>query len=289
MNVNPRRIFKAGREKKIFEVTDSLQVNTFSNTNGVIGSTIHGKMSRINFTLIDVTKGTKGDAIILKFNFKVKEWKQLAKAISVGGNAFMENNKYGWSFTKANPYKKMDNNNIEVKKIKISYEQNMKTPNKWKLEISEGKAKSTDSFGYDTKSYQLLQTSCFFMNNDEIRDMLYDINSYTNNWEQWAFGEYMKSRQAFENKARKNNYEYENIDNWNTEDNASKFFDNSIVEDNNGKFNEDSIVENNASKFSNNKEYFCEECGSKAHENIAKISKVKANKILCAKCLNKIL
>lgn len=276
MNVNPRRIFKAGREKKIFEVTDSLQVNTFSNTSGVIASTIHGKMSRINFTLIDITKGKKGDAIILKFNFKVKEWKQLVKAISVGGNAFMENNKHGWSFTKANPYKKMDGNNIEVKKIKISYEQNMKTSNKWKLEISEGKAKSTDSFGYDAKSYQLMKTSCFFMNNDEVGNMIYDINSYTNNWEQWAFGEYIKNREAFERKARKNNYQYENIDDWNAEDNANKFFNNSIVGD-------------NTSEFSDNKEYFCEECGSKAHENIAKISKVKANKILCAKCLNKVL
>ena len=157
--INARQLVKLGRKTKILELNDNLSVNDFYNITGFQSSSLHGKMSRIKLVIVDISKGKKNLSVVGSFNFKANEFNDLYKIVSKGSNQFNEycKNRFGrnvYSIPKANPYKIINGNMIEVKTFNLSYESKLKVP-KWKFEIITGQAMpNSDDFGYISKTYK---------------------------------------------------------------------------------------------------------------------------------------
>ena len=274
--LSPKQLFKAGRTKKILEVKDDLQVNDFFNETGYINSNIHGRMSRITFTIIDITKGKKDKANVVNFKFTTKEFKEFAKALSVGGIKFSQycRQKYGiekFIFCKANSHKKIKDKFIEIRKISVSYEAEIRNDNKWKVRIVEGMAiPAQNNFGYDNKTYKDIIYADFYLSNSEIMDMAEYVSQFINWWEFNNFNIFLNNRSKFIAREKMNDYDEENM-NWNSNPNYKKLSDNS------------------GSKLSvkNTEIKHCKDCNEVIDENLYKITVDQYGKGLCLKCVKK--
>lgn len=265
--INSKQIFKAGREKKIFEVNDNLQVNNFYFPTGYTNSSLHGKMSRISIVIVDITKGTKSQSQVLKFNFKVNEWLDFQRACRQVKFKDYCKKYYGKDFfymVKANPYEKYDNGFISVKQISVYYEENMRT-NKWKVIISAGKARPKENIGYDIKTYSEIGKTTFFLSQAEIEEMLRNVERFLKCWEIAMFPTFLKNREAFEKRLRENQYDETRINEWNT-----------------------LILKKSANSTNNETDVFvCSECNQNINKNMALISQKRYGVRLCSKCTAK--
>lgn len=89
--LTPRQIEKLGRETKIIELYDNLQVNDFytdpksKKTKTVLD--VHGTYSRIGITLVDTSKGKSEKANVMDFKFYPADFKDVANMIGNGDPA----------------------------------------------------------------------------------------------------------------------------------------------------------------------------------------------------------
>lgn len=305
--INSKQLFKAGRETKIFEVNDNLCVNDFYNETGFMYSNLHGKRSRIQMLIVDITTGKKDKAKVLKFNFTAEEWKELIFLLKQGQNGFskackLKRNTEFYGFIKVNKYKVFENNLVEIKKIKISYEKELRKP-QWKVAIECAKALPQDNgFGFIPNSYKKLQGSYFLITNEEMIELL-KTERYLELWEQFSFPEFILNRNAFEERAKANSYNEDDLT-WNNnpnidrKDSSNSSSINNTKGSNNRKVNKttysntESDTKRNINKPISEKvnctsNLFCEKCGAKVEEKLAKISKKRWHKVLCANCFNK--
>ncbi|MEG0296748.1 MAG: hypothetical protein RR620_08510 [Clostridium sp.] len=255
--ISAKQIFKAGRETKIFELKDDLMVNDFYNETGYQYSKLHGKMSRLSMILVDVTKGKKDKAVVLKFCFTADEWRDLRNILGAGSMNFEQacsnySNTSFYGFVKANKYKSYGDGFIEVKRIKISYEKNMKSPSKWKIALSTGKARPSDGegFGYQTNTYVDINSANCFLNDAEINEMIRATDVYLPLWEQHHFPIFLKYREEFMMRAKANNYDENNMS-WN---NSPNRYENSNTEDN-SSVNNNSYNSNSSNNFNDYNEF----------------------------------
>ncbi|WP_195972505.1 hypothetical protein [Clostridium thermobutyricum] len=269
--INANQLFKAGRETKIFEVSDRLQVNDFYNESGYRMSSIHGKFSRIKFTIVDITKGSKDKAIIGEFNFKPTEWELLQSKLKLNGIEFNEKLKK-INMTKANPYNKIGDK-IEVKTIVISYETGLRVP-RWKIVITTGKAAPKEEFGYDKKTYTKLSETNFMLDDLEMKEMVLYVSKFLKLWEENNFSTFIKNREAFINRAKKNNYDEESLDKWNAKNSTTDSFSSSSGT-------------NKQYATGNQKGCCCSNCGKVVEKSKADITLKSFGKVLCSECLQK--
>ena len=287
--ISPKQIFKAGRDTKIFEVKDDLQVNSFYNEDGYQMSEIEGKFSRISFYLVDVSKGKKEKALVNKYSFKTDELKDFFGIIKKGGNAVCkyceENKKRYLSYVKANKYVTFKDNSIEVRELRFSYEKGMRSSSKWKIELHRGSAKPDDSgFGYDAGTYKSLNFVTFFMNNTEVKDMVRKTERFIKLWEQYAFPVFLQNRDAFINRWKDNDYNESIIAKWNNKTGSQN------IHDDEKKHHHEERTNNNPKNYSKQNtedQDSCQRCGCSVSDNIKKVSEKRTGMILCAKCLGK--
>lgn len=288
--INANQLFKAGRKTKIFEVSDKLVVNDFYNNTGFITSHIEGKMSRIKITIVDISKGKKSNANVGEFNFTSAEWRQHTKYLLNSRNFKGIFNK-GLIITKANPYKKINNVMIEVKSLKITFEDGLDKP-KWKFEIITGMAKPKDDFGYDVKSYKELKRVNFLLDIIEVNSMVEYVTEYIQLWKQANFNKFLENRQAFSIRAYENGYDEKSINSWNSNKNENKTKEDTDSNYNtsvqNRVYNGDVADQSSSTRngqIAPKEQYYCEDCGAILSKKNAITTKKSFKKALCSNCL----
>lgn len=310
--LNVDRLFKAGRETKIFEVVDKLSVNDFYNNTGYQDvSSIHGKMSRIKLVIVDISKGKGPSASVGEFNLKVSEWNQHMRILLNLQRFLSLYPKKILSISKANPYKKFENDFIEVKHLKISYQDGLRVGVRWKFEIITGRAKAmSDGFGYENKTFQKISNVDFLLSPEELESMITYITKYISLWEQSSFNEFILNKKEFINRCYENNYDEKTIKEWNK--NPNSYRDNSFR---GNSFNSNSSepikninsnvrrnittqsssssqvsvnlnqAQNQKTERLQNTQLICEVCGGKVPSNTLDIIKKQFGKILCESCI----
>ena len=281
--INSQQLYKAGREKKIFEVVDNLIINDFYNETGFKTSSVHGKMSRIKFVIVDVTVGKMDKAVVSTFNFKPSEFEMYIPLIL----DISKYNKYCTSkkvkcisVSKANPYTKYDGNLIKVTTMNISFESNLRIP-KWKVEIITGKAApNTDGFGFVTKTFKEISKSFFLLDKSEIFEMGTYVSKYIQLWESSVFPTYIQNRINFDNRCRNNSINDNGsikineatINTWNSNPNIKKNTNQNINSNSNSSENGNQICK-------------CSNCNKSVDSKLAINTKKQFGKILCRECL----
>lgn len=296
--INVNRLYKAGRETKIFEIVDRLSINDFYNKTGYQDSTsIHGRMSRIKLTIVDVIKGTKSNANVGEFNFTTNEWNKNFKLL-LNQELFKKHYpKKEIKISKANPYKK-NGDLIEVKTICISLEDGLRIGVRWKFEIVTGTAKHNDGeFGYISETFKKLKSTNFLLSPIEVKDMVSHISNYIELWESNSFSEFMINKKAFIKRCAENNYDESTMNVWNKNPNSENFnnFNTSKVNNNNSKVAQSNSinVSNNLKKqkqqgvlnLPNSQHFSCAMCGSDINESTHEITNARFGKPLCQDCL----
>lgn len=274
--IDAKRIYKTGRESrdkkssKVFVVSDSLQVNDFFNEGGRQYSSLHGKYSRIKFNIIDTSKGSKDKALVGTFNFTLFEWSSIARKLKLNGGIFHERVKK-ISSTKTNPYKKIGEM-IEIRSIIITFEVGLNNP-KWKIVITTGKAMATEDFGYDSKSYVKLYETNFMLDEIEKEEMLFEVEKFITLWEQSNFPIFIRNRDEFFERAKKNNFDEKTIKKWNAKISTTE----NSFSSRNGTQNNENIC--------NQLGCNCSVCGQAIDKSNADIIKNSFGRYLCPECL----
>ncbi|WP_055069046.1 hypothetical protein [Clostridium massiliamazoniense] len=312
--LNVDRLFKAGRETKIFEVVDKLSVNDFYNNTGYQDVTsIHEKMSRIKLVIVDISKGKGPSASVGEFNLKASEWNQHMRTLLNLQRFLSLYPKKILSISKANPYKKFENDFIEVKHLKISYQDGLRVGVRWKFEIITGRAKAmSDGFGYENKTFQKINNVDFLLSPEELESMITYITKYISLWEQSSFNEFMLNKKEFIKRCCENNYDEKTIKEWNK--NPNSYRDNSFrgntsnsnpsetIRNVNSNVKRDMATQSSySSQVSVNlnqaqgqkvgnlqkSQLTCESCGCEVTLSIASTTKKQFGKALCETCLVK--
>ncbi|EGT0691004.1 hypothetical protein ACSW9V_15460 (plasmid) [Clostridium perfringens] len=297
--INANQLFKAGRTTKIFEVTDRLAVNDFYNTTGYKSSSVEGKMSRIKITIVDVSKGKKTNANVGEFNLTTVEWKHNFNYLLNIQNfkSRFQKNKGILNLTKANPHKKIGGSMIEVKTLKVSFEEGLRGGPKWKFEIITGQAVPKDDFGYDSKTYKETRKVNFFLDIAEVNEMVEYVSEYIALWKQSVFSQFLINRKAFINRASKNNFDEKTINTWNANPNSKLNSNLNSNHQQSSNFNnsmQNRTLEGDVESHSDNRnnghnaqnvQYSCIDCGTPVDKETAKLIKKSFGKVLCSNCL----
>lgn len=283
--INEFQIFKSGRTKKVFEVNDNLQVNDFYNETGYQKSSLHGRMSRIQIIIVDITKGKKAKAIVCSFNLKSTEWFENFKYLTNTDMFEKKYGRYGLSLTKANPHKKIGDM-ISVNQLKVTFEKGLKNPS-WKFNITEGKAQPEDKFGYKKESFQKLKENNYILSISEVNEMCSYITKYINNWENTMFSEFLSNRSAFTERAKANNFDESSIKEWNKNPypNSRRKHDY-----NNADISVEESVDalervGNKEIASHKKDYKCQTCGCTMTKQTAEMMIQAFGKQICNACI----
>lgn len=138
---NTKQITKSNAKTKLIEFNDKLQVNDFSDDNGIKKSTVHGKFSRINITCVDWSKGKGSSAVVATHNLTPDVMKMIAEMVIMNMiTDFTKIDKYtkriGFFEQKIDHYKKDEDDKSKVSMINIKYQEQMDNP--WTITIENG-------------------------------------------------------------------------------------------------------------------------------------------------------
>lgn len=319
--INANRLFKIGRKTQILEISDRLQVNDFYNVSGNLETTVHGTFSRIYMCLIDTKDGKKDKSRIGEFNFTVETIRKIVKLFGIKNleeiylnedinpiawksavenyNKINKNTNYDFLYEiKVNSYKKDSYGFSPVSKIKLSYEEQMRSIYKWKVNIETGKgianmgAAAFKEGALQQGTYQKLYTTFINISTDELINLMVTAASHINLWEKANYSTMLKNKQEFIKRFKENGYNENNIKEWNNdpfkkESNFKKkefsFKEQNYNQNQNGnQINKQQNAQQNKQQDTN--KHTCSNCGYVIDQKIKDFSQKTFGRGLCFKC-----
>jgi hypothetical protein len=317
--INSKQIIKIGRQKKILESNDKLQVNDFFEETGYSRSTLHGRFSRVQLVIVDTKDGTGSKAKVGKYNFTIDMFKSIFGVISIDPIKYKElalaynqsltpskNNDFLSGF-KIDHYKKDANGYSPTTNIKLTYEEAMRNDSKWKIAIDIGigiAEKKENLVTVKAGTYKKIETATINITGPELKKLLMDTKDYVDAWEIISFPKMLAFRDAFDDRAKNNKYDESTIAVWNAnpslkntnyipntssnnKDNVSNINSNNMNKSNSeNKINSDN-KKNDTGTVTPTSSNLCK-CGAKITDTVKNYSMDRFGEILCIKCQAKI-